>query len=117
MKRILFLILLTISSNCFSQIKKGSTHTFYLVDSVSKIVNKHVTFVLYQVHNDTISVAQFTIYDYEKKELMHFYLDDIKKYYPVLLKLFFAVNIQTPSSSSNRSNVDNLNYVYTINFS
>lgn len=92
MKRILFLILLVISSNCFSQIKKESTHTFYLPDSVSKIINKHVTLVLYQVHNDTISVVQFTIDDYEKKELIHFYLDDIKKYYPILLKLSFAFN-------------------------
>ena len=112
MKKILILLLLLISSNSFSQKKIESG---IIIDSVSKIINKKVTFVGWYVENNAIKITQITIYDYHKKTYENLCIDDIKKYYPKLLDLF-ATKVQSPLSSSDRSYINNINSVYTINF-
>ena len=107
MKKVLILVLSLISLNCFSQ-KKDESST--IIDSVSKIINKNVTFVSWYVENDTIKITQFTTYDKVKKMYEHFYLEDIKKYYPILLGLF-TKKTYTPSSGSNWTNINNINHI------
>lgn len=85
MKKILVLVLLLISFNSFSQRK---TEPSIVIDSISKIINKKVTFVSGSVENDTIKINQITIYDVHRKIYEHLYIEDIKKYYPKLLNLF-----------------------------
>lgn len=111
MKKALVLILLLISSNCFSQRKNESVK---IVDSISKIINKHVTFVSWYVENDTIKITQFTTYDNVNKKYEHFYIEDIKKYYPILLNLL-TTKIQNPLSSSHRSHVDDIDGIQSFN--
>ena len=109
MRKILVFIFCMISLNCFSQIKKESTK---IVDSISKIINENVTFASWYVDKDTIKITQFTIYDNICKTYKHFYIEDIKKYYPILL----TTNFQLPFSSTYRSNIDNINRVHSIDF-
>ena len=109
MKKVLILTLSLISLNCFSQKKEESTK---IIDSVSKIINKKVTFISWYVENDTVKITQFTTYDKVSKTYTHFYLEDIQKYYPILLTSKF----QLPFSSTYRSNVDNINRIHSINF-
>lgn len=109
MKKVLILTLSLISLNCFSQKKEESTK---IIDSISKIINKHVTFVSWYVENDTVKITQFTTYDNVNKKYEHFYIEDIKKYYPILL----TTNFQLPFSSTYRSNIDNINRVHSIDF-
>jgi len=109
MKKVLILALSLISLTCFSQKKEESRK---IIDSVSKIINKNVTFVSWYVENDTVKITQFTTYDRVSKTYTHFYIEDIKKYYPILL----TTNFQLPFSSTYRSNVDNINRVHSIDF-
>ena len=107
MKKVLILILSLISLNSFSQVKDEPTK---IIDSISKIINKHVTFVSWYVENDTIKITQFTTYNNVNKKYEHFYIEDIKKYYPILLNLL-TTKIQNPLSSSHRSNVDDIDSI------
>lgn len=109
MKKILILILSLISLSCFSQTEKKPIR---IVDLISKMINKNVTFVSWYEENDTIKITQFTTYDRVSKTYTHFYLEDIQKYYPILLTSKF----QLPFSSTYRSNVDNINRIHSINF-
>lgn len=111
MKKVLILTLSLISLNCFSQKKEESTK---IIDSVSKIINKKVTFISWYVENDTVKITQFTTYDKVSKTYTHFYLEDIQKYYPILLNLL-TTKIQNPLSSSHRSNVDDIDSIQSIN--
>ena len=79
MKKVLILILSLISLNSFSQVKDEPTK---IIDSISKIINKHVTFVSWYVENDTIKITQFTSYDNINKRYENYYIKDIKKNYP-----------------------------------
>ena len=109
MKKILILILSLISLSCFSQTEKKPIR---IVDLISKMINKNVTFVSWYEENDTIKITQFTTYDRVSKTYTHFYLEDIQKYYPILLTSKF----QLPFSSTYRSNVDNINRIHSIDF-
>lgn len=109
MKKILFLSLCLISWNAFSQINGEPKK---IIDSISKIINKNITFVSWYVENDTVKITQFTTYDRVSKTYTHFYIEDIKKYYPILL----TTNFQLPFSSTYRSNIDNINRVHSIDF-
>lgn len=113
MKKILFLIFLTISTSCFSQ-KKLETN-YSIVDSVSKIIKKHVVFVSWYQDNDTIKITQVSFYETKEKKYVDLYLEDIRKQYPILLNLF-TTKIQLPPSSSNRSNINNIDTVNSVNF-
>ena len=84
MKKVLILVLSLISLNCFSQIKEEPTK---IIDLISKIINKNVTFVSWYIENDTIKITQFTTYDNIIKRYENFYIEYIKKYYPILLNL------------------------------
>jgi len=84
MKKALILILSLISLNCFSQIKEEPTK---IIDLISKIINKNATFVSWHIENDTIKITQFRTYDNITKRYEDFYIEYIKKYYPMLLNL------------------------------
>jgi len=111
MKKILVLILLLISSNCFSQTEKKPIK---IVDLISKMINKNVTFVSWYEENDTIKITQITTYDNINKTYKHFYTKDIKKYYPILLNLLTS-KIQSPLSGPYRSDVDDINCIQSLN--
>ena len=111
MRKILVFIFCMISLNCFSQIKKESTK---IVDSISKIINENVTFASWYVDKDTIKITQFTIYDNICKTYKHFYIEDIKKYYPTLLNLL-TTKVKSPFSSTYRSDVDNVDSIQSLN--
>lgn len=111
MKKILILILFLISLNCFSQTEKKSIR---IVELVSKMINKNVTFVSWYEENDTIKITQFTTYDKSNKTYKHFYSEEIKKYYPTLLELL-TTKVQSPFSSPYRSDVDNVDSIQSLN--
>ena len=79
MKKALILVLSLISLNCFSQMKEEPTK---IINSISKIINKNVTFVSWHIENDTIKITQFTSYDNINKRYENYYIKDIKKNYP-----------------------------------
>lgn len=109
MKKILIILLSLISFNSFSQKKD---ETIKIIDSVSKVIKKHVTFISWYVENDTVKITQLTTYDRVSKTYTHFYLEDIQKYYPTLT----TTKIQFPLSGTHRSNVDNVNGIQSIDF-
>jgi hypothetical protein len=93
MKRILFLILLTISSNCFSQQKvDGTPMSKFLINEIRKITKKNVVLFMYREKEDTITVVGFTTYNKIKEKDENFDFEYVKKYYPRLLKLFYKFN-------------------------
>lgn len=112
MKKVLILALSLISLTCFSQKKEESTK---IIDSVSKIINKKVTFVSWYIENDTVKITQFTTYDRVSKTYTHFHIEDIKKYYPSLLGLL-TPKVQHPLSSPHRSDVDDIDGIQSLNF-
>jgi len=112
MKKTLILIFSLISLSCFSQTEKKPIR---IVDLISKMINKNVTFVSWYEENDTIRITQFTTYDNTNKTYKHFYSEDIKKYYPTLLDLL-TPKVQRPSSSPYRRNVDDIDSIQTLNF-
>ena len=111
MKKILILILSLISLNCFSQTENKPIR---IVDLISKMINKNVTFVSWYEENDTIKITQLTTYDKIDKTYKHFYSEDIKKYYPTLLDLL-TPKIQHPLSSPYRRDVDDIDSIQTLN--
>ena len=111
MKKILILILSLISLNCFSQTEKKPIR---IVDLISKMIDKNVTFVSWYEENDTIKITQFTTYDNINKTYKHFCTEDIKKYYPTLLDLL-TPKVQHPLSSPHRSDVDDIDSIQSLN--
>lgn len=109
MKKILIILLSLISFNSFSQKKD---ETLKIIDSVSKVIKKHVTFISWYVENDTVKITQLTTYDRVSKTYTHYYSEDIQKYYPTLI----TTKIQLPLSGPYRSNVDNVNRIQSIDF-
>ena len=109
MKNILIIILSLISFNSFSQKKDESIQ---IIDSVSKVIKKHETFISWYVENDTVKITQFTTYDRVTKKYIHFNSEDIQKYYPTLN----TTKIQFPLGGAHRSDVDNINRIQPIHF-
>ena len=111
MKKILVVLLLLISSSCIGQKK---TDSLTIVDSISKLINKKVTFVGWYVERDSIKITQITIYDEKKKTYQHLYISDLKKEYPILENLG-TTKIQLPLSGSDWRYVDYINSIFPLN--
>lgn len=114
MKKLLLFSILSIflSMNSIGQIRNENIPVIKYVDSV---VGKHVTFVSWYTENDTIKVTQLRIWDFEKKQYVDFYADEIKKLFPILFR-GFTIKVNLPLSSTNWSHIINLNFIHTIKF-
>ena len=111
MKKILFLFLILISSVSFGQKKtEGSP----LVNYVSKKINQDVTFVVWEEKKDSFRVHEITYYDFKKEDYITLNESNIKLKYPELLD-WFTIKVNFPLRRTNRTNVNNLKIINTIN--
>ena len=110
MKKILFLFLILISSVSFGQKKtEGSP----LVNYVSKKINQDVTFVVWEEKKDSFRVHEITYYDFKKEDYITLNELNIKLKYPELLD-WFTIKVNSPLRRTNRTNVNNLKVIDTI---
>lgn len=112
MKKILFTVLSLISLVSFGQKKSESNP---LVDYVSKKINQDVTFVIWEEKKDSFRVHEITYYDFKKEDYITLSESEIKFKHPELLD-WFTIKVNLPLSRSNRTNVNNLNVIDTLNF-
>lgn len=112
MKKSLFIFLAFISSVTFAQKKtEGSP----LLKYVSKKINHDVTFILWEEKVDSFKVQEITYYDNKKEDYVTLSESEIKLKYPELLD-WFTIKVNLPLRRSNRTNVNNLNVIDTLNF-
>ena len=104
--------MILISSVSFGQKKTEGTP---LIDYVSKKINQYVTFVLWEEKKDSFRVHEIIYYDVKKEDYITLNESNIKLKYPKLLD-WFTIKVNLPLSRANRTNVNNLNIIDTINF-
>lgn len=112
MKKIFLILILLFSLKSFSQSRKDYSEP---IEIVTKIINQHITFLSYIVVNDTLKVEQIVYYNFDKKIYIYLYKKDIFNLYPELL-IGIALKVNIPLSSTNRRNINNLNYIITLKF-
>ena len=112
MKYHLTLFFIIICLSCASQ---TMNETNKVVTFVEKSINQHVTFVGWEVENDSVKVKQITIYDFEKKTYIKFQEADVKLFYPNLFR-GFTLQPNAPTSSSNGRNINDFNNINAVNF-
>ena len=112
MKKVLFIFLVFISSVTFAQKKTEGSPLFKYV---SKKINQDVTFILWEEKVDSFKVQEITYYDVKKEDYVTLGESEIKLKYPELLD-WFTIKVNLPLRRSNRTNVNNLNVVDTLNF-
>ncbi len=112
MKKILFAVLLLIPLVSFGQKKtEGSP----LVKYVSKKIDQDVTFLLWEEKMDSFRVHEITYYDIKKEDYVILSGLEIKLRYPELF-YWFTIKVNFPLRRPNRTNVNNLNVIDTLNF-
>lgn len=109
---LIFIFNIILSINLIGQIRNENVPVIKYVDSV---VGKHVTFVSWYTENDTIKVNQIRIWDFEKKEYVDFFENDIKKLFPILFR-GFTIKVNLPLSSTNWSHIINFDLIDTVKF-
>ena len=112
MKKIFLILILLFSLKSFSQSRKDYSEP---IEIVTKIINQHITFLSYIVVNDTLKVDQIVYYNFDKKIYIYLYKKDIFNLYPKLL-IGIALKVNIPLSSTNRRNINNLNYINALKF-
>lgn len=110
MKKILLIILVLITSVSFGQKR---TEGDPIVDYVSKKIGLHVTFLEYEQKKDSYRVLGINYYDSIKECYVKINKSEIKKKYPDLLD-WFTIKVNLPLRRTDRTNVDNLNVIDTI---
>ena len=110
MKKILFTVLSLISLVSFGQNKSEGDS---LIDYLSNKIHQHVTFVEYEEKKDSYRVYGISYYDSKKEKYVKLNKTDIKEKYPELLN-WFTVKVNFPLRGSNRTNVNNLNVVDSL---
>ena len=111
MKKLLFIFFSFVSSVSFGQKKtEGSP----LLNYVSKKINQDVSFVVWEEKKDSFKVHEITYYDLKKEDYITLNESDIKLKYPNLLD-WFTIEINFPLRRTNRTNVNNLKVIDTIN--
>lgn len=110
MKKILFFFLVLISSVSFGQKKSEGGP---LLGYVSDKINKTVTFLEYEQKKDSYRVHSILYYDLTKMDYVKLTKNDIKEKYPELYD-WFTIKVNFPLRRSNRTNVNNLNVVDTL---
>ena len=110
MKKILFTVLSLISLVSFGQKKSEGDP---LIEYLSNKIHQHVTFVEYEEKKDSYRVHGISYYDSKKEKYVKLNKTDIKEKYPELLN-WFTVKVNFPLRSTNRTNVNNLNVVDSL---
>ena len=111
MKKILFLFLVLVSSISFGQKRSEGGP---LLNYVSNKINKTVTFLEYEQKKDSYRVQSILYYDIYKNDYVKLDKKDVKEMYPELFN-WFTIKVNSPLRRSNRTNVNNLNVVDSLN--
>jgi len=112
MNKILFIFLILISSASFGQTK---TERSPLLNYVSKKINQDVSFFVWEQKKDSFRVHEITYYDFIKEDYITLNESKIKLKYPELLD-WFTIEINIPRRRTNRTNINNLNIIKTVDF-
>lgn len=111
MKKILLLFFILLSLVSFGQKK---TEGIPLLKYISKKINHDVTFVVWEEKMDSFRVREITYFDLKNEEYVVLTESQIKLKYPELLN-WFTIEINLPLRRSNRTHINNLNFINTFN--